>query len=42
MQVIDGKETAAEVQRRVAEGVSRLGDRARPVLTLVQMGEDPA
>jgi methylenetetrahydrofolate dehydrogenase (NADP+)/methenyltetrahydrofolate cyclohydrolase len=42
MQVIDGKETAAEVQRRVAEGVSRLGDRARPVLTLVQVGEDPA
>jgi methylenetetrahydrofolate dehydrogenase (NADP+)/methenyltetrahydrofolate cyclohydrolase len=42
MHIIDGKETAAAVQRRVAEEVSRLGDRARPVLTLVQVGEDPA
>ncbi len=42
MTIIDGKETAAAVQQRVAGEVSRLGPRARPVLTLVQVGEDPA
>jgi methylenetetrahydrofolate dehydrogenase (NADP+)/methenyltetrahydrofolate cyclohydrolase len=42
VEIIDGKQTAAEVQDKVAEGVSRLGDKSRPVLTLVQVGEDPA
>jgi methylenetetrahydrofolate dehydrogenase (NADP+)/methenyltetrahydrofolate cyclohydrolase len=41
VEILDGKQTAAAVQERVATGVSRLGGR-RPMLTLVQVGEDPA
>ena len=41
MQILDGKETAAAVRDRVAGEVARLGDK-RPVITLVQVGEDPA
>ena len=41
MELLDGKKTASEVQERVAEGVARLGG-AKPMLTLVQVGEDPA
>lgn len=42
MQILDGKETAGEVQERVKAEVSRLEGGARPVLTLVQVGDDPA
>ncbi len=41
MQLLDGKQTAAAVQERVAGEVAALGGKA-PVLTLVQVGEDPA
>lgn len=41
MQILDGKETAAAVRDRVAADVARLGGK-RPVLTLVQVGDDPA
>lgn len=41
MELLDGKKTAAEVQDRVADGVAKLGG-AKPMLTLVQVGEDPA
>lgn len=41
MQILDGKETAAAVQERVRQQVDQL-EGGRPVLTLVQVGEDPA
>ena len=41
MKLLDGKQTAAAVQERIADEVARLGGK-RPVLTLVQVGEDPA
>jgi methylenetetrahydrofolate dehydrogenase (NADP+)/methenyltetrahydrofolate cyclohydrolase len=41
VQLLDGKKTAAAVQERVADEVARLGGKG-PVLTLVQVGEDPA
>jgi len=41
VEILDGKQTAAAVQDRVAKGVSELGGKS-PVLTLVQVGEDPA
>ena len=41
MQLLDGRKTAAAVQERVAREVAALGG-TPPVLTLVQVGEDPA
>jgi methylenetetrahydrofolate dehydrogenase (NADP+)/methenyltetrahydrofolate cyclohydrolase len=41
VQLLDGRKTAAAVQERVAGEVARLGGKG-PVLTLVQVGEDPA
>lgn len=42
MQLIDGKTTAMAVRERVREAVEKLSNLGRPVLTLVQVGEDPA
>jgi methylenetetrahydrofolate dehydrogenase (NADP+)/methenyltetrahydrofolate cyclohydrolase len=41
VEILDGKAVAAEVQERVRKGVDELGG-AKPVLKLVQVGEDPA
>ena len=41
MQLLDGKQTAAAVRDRVAKEVAAIGGKP-PVLTLVQVGEDPA
>lgn len=42
MEILDGKKTAAQVQDDVKAAVQGLGEGARPSLTLVQVGEDPA
>ena len=42
MEILDGKATAQAVREQVKVEISRLDGRNRPVLTLVQVGEDPA
>lgn len=42
MVILDGKATAAAVRERVGREVAGLEGKGRPVLTLVQVGEDPA
>jgi methylenetetrahydrofolate dehydrogenase (NADP+)/methenyltetrahydrofolate cyclohydrolase len=42
VQLLDGKAAAARVQDRVKADVERLAGNGKPVLTLVQVGEDPA
>ncbi|UCG53784.1 MAG: bifunctional methylenetetrahydrofolate dehydrogenase/methenyltetrahydrofolate cyclohydrolase FolD [Candidatus Latescibacterota bacterium] len=42
MQILDGKKIASEVKEEVKREVERLGEGARPCLTLVQVGDDPA
>ena len=41
MRILDGKAAAEKVQERVRDQVARLGG-AKPVLKLIQVGEDPA
>ena len=42
MQILDGKKIAAEVKEEVRAKIEALGGGARPGLTIVQVGEDPA
>ncbi len=42
MTILDGKKTAAQVQDDVRSKIQELGSGARPSLTLVQVGGDPA
>jgi 5,10-methylene-tetrahydrofolate dehydrogenase/methenyl tetrahydrofolate cyclohydrolase len=41
LNILDGKETAAAVRERVRQQVEQL-EGSRPVIALVQVGEDPA
>jgi methylenetetrahydrofolate dehydrogenase (NADP+)/methenyltetrahydrofolate cyclohydrolase len=42
VQILDGKKIAAEVKEEVRAKIEALGGGARPGLTIVQVGEDPA
>ncbi|UCH85703.1 MAG: bifunctional methylenetetrahydrofolate dehydrogenase/methenyltetrahydrofolate cyclohydrolase FolD [Candidatus Latescibacterota bacterium] len=42
MEILDGKKIAAEVKEEVRAKIEHLGEGARPGLTIVQVGEDPA